>query len=101
MTVCLQAAWSSGIRDVAREGSRTREWNVMNSDGSNPLNLTNDAAHDDRPSWSMDGSRLAFASGRTGDFEVFAMDADGSGPINLSNAPGAFDFPGSPQAWSP
>ena len=33
---------------------------------------------DDRsPAWSPDGSRIAFASDRDGDWDIYVMDADG------------------------
>ena len=48
-------------------------------------------------SWSPDGSRIAFATNRDGNFEIYVMNRDGSGLANLSNHPGG-DF--SP-AWAP
>lgn len=72
----------------------------MDADGSNPVNLTNTAAFEQLPSWSPDGARIAFASDRTGDFELFLADPDGSAPVNISNNAAPIDAPGS-QAWGP
>jgi Tol biopolymer transport system component len=70
----------------------------MNADGSGQTNLTNDAAGDTIATWSPDGTKIAFASGRTGVTEIFVMDADGSNPINVTNNPGGSDW--APD-WSP
>lgn len=64
---------------------------VMNPDGSNPTNLTNNPAHDLGPSFSPDGSRIIFTSFRSGNREIFVMNADGSNPLRLTDNP-ADDF---------
>jgi Tol biopolymer transport system component len=74
---------------------------VMNADGSDWTRLTWDDANDLLPRWSPDGTRIAFVSDRTGDYEVFVMNADGSDPVNLTLTPGAGDLVWSPQSWSP
>ena len=58
---------------------------VMDADGSNQINLTNNAAGDEWPSWSPDGSQIAFDSIRDGNFEIYVMDADGSNQTRLTN----------------
>jgi TolB protein len=63
-----------------------------------PVNLTSDPAYDSGATWSPDGTKIAFTSNRTGDFEIFVMNADGTNPLNLSNDPGRSNFG---PAWSP
>ena len=52
---------------------------LMNGDGSVKAQLTDNPTHDREPSWSPDGSRLAFASNRDGGWELYAIGADGAG----------------------
>jgi Tol biopolymer transport system component len=67
---------------------------VMNSDGSGPTNLTNDANFNDEPAWSADGSKIAFSR----DFDLFTMNADGTGKTNITNTASPQE---SQPAWSP
>lgn len=60
---------------------------LMDADGSNLVRLTDDPADDDHPTWSPDGSRLAFVSWRTGNAEIWIMNLDGSGATNVTNHP--------------
>ncbi|MEW5947527.1 MAG: flagellin [bacterium] len=69
----------------------------MKSDGSNPVNLTNNGTSDAFPSWSSDGSSIAFQTFRDGNWEIYAMNRDGSNPVRLTNN-GALDLQPS---WSP
>jgi len=60
---------------------------LLSSDGSNPVNLTKNAAtYDGWPVWSPDGSRIAFASGvpNSGSHYIFTMNPDGSDKKQLS-----------------
>jgi len=54
-------------------------------------------AQDGRPSWSPDGTRLAFQSDRSGNWEIYVLQADGSGGSRLTNNADADMSP----AWSP
>ena len=64
----------------------------MNADGSGQTRLTNNAV-DLLPAWSPDGQRIAFASTRDGNSEIYVMNADGSGQTRLTNNPAATNIP--------
>ena len=56
----------------------------MQADGSNPINLTRNPAHDSSPAWSPDGRHIAFTSYRDGNSEIYVVNAEGGEPINLT-----------------
>ena len=59
---------------------------VMDADGGNQENLTNNPANDFDPDWSPDGTKIAFSSARGGDRrQIYVMDADGSQPKKLTD----------------
>ena len=70
---------------------------VMDADGTNPINLTNDSSDDYSATWSPDGTKIAFASDRDGNGEIYVMNADGSNVVRLTNNPEADGEP----CWSP
>lgn len=57
----------------------------MNADGTGQTRLTNNAFWDDEPTASRDGKRIAFASDRDGNDEIYTMDIDGSNVLRLTN----------------
>src|SRR3954452_12106313 len=73
--------------------------NVMNTDGVGvTLNPNPAGAYDDMdPAWSPDGRRIAFASNRGGNFDVYDLNANGTGVTRLTSEPKADRYP----AWSP
>jgi hypothetical protein len=60
---------------------------LMKGDGTNQFNLTHSPGQDAEPSFSKDGSKIAFRSNRDGNFEIYVMNADGTGQTNLTNNP--------------
>jgi dipeptidyl aminopeptidase/acylaminoacyl peptidase len=91
------------------EGST--ELYVSNIDGMGQLRLTNspgseggptqtgvdDNDGESLPSWSPDGTKIAFASNRDGNWEIYVVNADGSGSQRLTNNPATDLRP----RWSP
>ncbi len=87
---------SSDGREIAF-GYTNQDIYKMNSDGSGVQQLTIDAALDEYPTWSPDGSKIAFHSNRDGDWQIFVMDSDGTNQANISQNAFRDVFP----AWSP
>ena len=50
--------------------------------------MTHDAGHSEWPSWSPDGSLLAFSSNRSGNFDIYVRRVDGGQEVNITNNPG-------------
>ena len=97
-------AWSPVDNRIAFwSGIETRYgqvW-VINSDGTGSTQLTEDPTHcnSDDPSWSPDGKKILFSTGRSGRNELWMMDADGSNEKKLSDID-ASPFPGR-ATWQP
>jgi hypothetical protein len=68
----------------------------MNADGSEQTRLTN-PAFGYQPSWSPDGTEIAFSSSRDGNSEIYVMNADGSEQTRLTNNADIDEQP----SWSP
>ncbi|HEX8127745.1 MAG TPA: Calx-beta domain-containing protein [Pyrinomonadaceae bacterium] len=75
---------------------------VMDANGSNQINLTNNPAKDSTPAWSPDRTRIAFTSDRSGRSNIYVMDADG-GQVRAVTHIGfdTVDFRVYDPAWSP
>jgi dipeptidyl aminopeptidase/acylaminoacyl peptidase len=78
--------------DSDRDGAR--EVYAMNLDGTGLFQLTHKPASVD-PSWSPDGTKIAFASNRDDIFndEIYTMNADGTGQTRVTNNPYDDEFP--------
>ena len=63
---------------------------VIDADGSNEIRLTSGPGFDKRPSWSPDGSKIAFMSFNSitgSDNDIYVMDADGSNLTRITTNP--------------
>jgi Tol biopolymer transport system component len=73
---------------------------LINPDGSllHPLTVPPEGAEDSSPTWSPDGTRLAFVRLTPQDgFQIYTIGADGTGASQLTVTPGHKSHP----AWSP
>jgi Tol biopolymer transport system component len=69
---------------------------IMNADGTNQTNLTNNSADDHWGRLSPDGTKILFRSTRANGSQVWVMNSDGSNPTNLTGSSG-----GDQPTWSP
>lgn len=79
-----------------RDGNR--EIYVMNADGINQVRLTNNSGFDDHPSWSPDGTKIAFVSQpASAGFAIFTMNADGTNRAQVT----PISYQETSISWSP
>jgi TolB protein len=60
---------------------------VMNADGSEQKKLTDDFNDEGAPTWSPDGTKIAFVDGP----DIWTVKPDGSGRHNLTNTPNSYE----------
>jgi dipeptidyl aminopeptidase/acylaminoacyl peptidase len=85
LTTGQDPTWSPDSTQIAFEMGQ--EIYVMDADGTDQHDITNDPASDTHPAWSPDGSKIAFTTTRGNDREIYVMNPDGSDPQNLTNYP--------------
>jgi hypothetical protein len=82
---------------TARGPNESAEIFVINVDGGEPIQLTDDGAVDWGPTWSVDGATIMFVSNRDGDGDLYTIPATGGDAVQLTNLEGDQGAP----AWSP
>lgn len=55
--------------------------------GGDAHQLTTNEAYDTRPVWSPDGNKIAFASDREGNMDIYVISKNGGAPTRLTTAP--------------
>ena len=85
------ASWSpDGTKIVfaCRYGGSDLEICVMNADGTDQVQLTNNTITDATATFSPDGQQIVFHRLVAGRFQLFLMNPDGTGVVQLTNTPG-------------
>ncbi len=87
------------LNQIAFQSNRDGDFEIyiMEQDGSNQRQLTNNAFADNYPVVSPDGRQILFQSERDGNQEVYAMNLDGSNQRRLTNSAARDSLP----TWSP
>ncbi len=91
---------SDGEMFVARLARRTQDDIVLvKRDGTNWRDLTSDKYFDRYPRWSPDAKRIAFASDRSGGYEIWMINVDGTNlrRVTYDSPKEGTSFP----VWSP
>ena len=83
-----RARWSSDGAKILFESNRDGDWEifVMDADGDNLKQLTDNDETDRNAEWSR--SNIVFESKRDGNWEIYGMGLDGNNQTNLTNDPG-------------
>lgn len=89
----------AGLNWDLSQAKRNSEVFVMDSDGTNAVNLTKNAAFDGWPTWSPDSKKILFSSNRTGPVntgQLYVVNVDGSNLQKITDGPGSISQP----SWS-
>lgn len=76
---------------------KTSDIYVKGVDARAVTQLTTDPADDEMPALSPDGSQIAFASNRAGNWDIYVMPAQGGKPVQVTGDPADEIHP----SWSP
>jgi len=80
-----------------KEGKSNSEIYIMDADGSQLRQMTNDPASDTHPRWSPDGTTLLFVSNRNEGTQVWTIPVNGGEPTQVTHISTGVDNPD----WSP
>ena len=93
-------AWSPDGAQIAFHGPRADTYDlfVIDAEGSEPVNLTNEEQENWQPAWSADGRRLLYAAG-TGPhaYDIWVLDLDSSERRRLTTHEARDEHP----SWRP
>ena len=82
---------------MARREEGNWEIFIMNADGSNIINLTEDPLEDYSPSWSPDGKWIAYTNGNSSNYDVWIIQVESKIKKRLTTQPKRDETP----VWQP
>ena len=59
----------------------------MSANGTDKKHVTRSESYDFDPSWSPDGTKIAFASTRNGNTDIYVINKDGTGLTRITTSP--------------
>src|SRR5262249_55541269 len=84
----IGASWSPDGKLIGFSKTvRDRDIYVIAPDASQEREITFSRGVDEDPTWSGDGSRIAFETNRNGNFDIYSVAADGTDSQQLTNGP--------------
>ncbi|HEU5100758.1 MAG TPA: hypothetical protein VFU22_17135 [Roseiflexaceae bacterium] len=97
-------SWSPDGSRIVFSSARTNVSHlyIIQADGSNLIQLTNQQAWDFEPAWSPDGSRIAYVSdciGTSGKESIYTIQVDGTGRVHIPTP--IYDTDQRFPTWSP
>jgi len=84
--IAVDASGKRLVFTSTRHGEHPKIY-IQKSDGVSVTQLTSDASDDAHPVFSPDGKHIAFASTRSGNWDIYLMDADGKNVVQVTRSP--------------
>ena len=84
LVLALTAAAQEKIAFTSNQSGNNEIW-LMNPNGTNQVNLTQNPADDSDPALSRNGRNIAFVSGRDGNLEIYVMNTVGAFQTRITN----------------
>lgn len=91
--VTAQSLRANGKIAFTSDRDGNREIYVMRPDGTGQIRLTNNLRVDDHPTWSPDGTKIAFLCERLTGYGLCVMNEDGSNRVEITTIGSIFILP--------
>jgi Tol biopolymer transport system component len=84
-TITPTPLWGDGCITFIGIGSDGSNIFIMRSNRSHVANITNNSSWNSWPRFSPDGTKIAFASNRSGKYNIYTMNTDGTNVTEITN----------------